>query len=139
VDMQTVLLDLQEEIRKTVVFITHDLDEALRLGDRIAILRDGEIVQQGTGQEIVMKPADDYIVSFVEHVNRGRVLRIDSIMAPLDGEPAGPKADASMLLDDAARLLLSSGEERLTVIGRDGTPKGMLTLKSIMEAMVGTN
>ena len=68
VDMQTALLDLQKEIRKTVVFITHDLDEALRLGDRIAILRDGELVQQGTGQEIVLEPADDYIMSFVRHV-----------------------------------------------------------------------
>lgn len=58
-DMQSVLLDLQQEIGKTVVFITHDLDEALRLGDRIAILRDGEVVQQGTGQQIVLKPAND--------------------------------------------------------------------------------
>jgi glycine betaine/proline transport system ATP-binding protein len=71
VDMQTVLLDLQKEIKKTIVFITHDLDEALRLGDRIAILRDGEVVQQGTGQDIVMNPADDYIASFVREVNRG--------------------------------------------------------------------
>ena len=64
-DMQTVLLDLQKELKKTVVFITHDLDEALRLGDKIAILRDGEVVQQGTGQEIVLSPADAYISDFV--------------------------------------------------------------------------
>src|SRR5690606_21269707 len=64
VDMQTVLLDLQKEIRKTIVFITHDLDEALRLGDQIAILRDGEIIQQGTSQDIVLRPADDYIANF---------------------------------------------------------------------------
>ena len=68
-DMQTVLLGLQKEIKKTIVFITHDLDEALRLGDRIAILRDGEIIQQGTSQEIVLKPADEYIARFVKEVN----------------------------------------------------------------------
>ncbi len=78
-DMQSVLLDLQKEIKKTVVFITHDLDEALRLGDRIAILRDGEVVQQGTGQDIVLKPADEYISSFVKEVNRGRVIMVDTI------------------------------------------------------------
>jgi hypothetical protein len=73
VDMQTILLDLQKEIRKTIVFITHDLDEALRLGDSIAILRDGEIIQQGSSQDIVLRPADDYIESFVREVNRGRL------------------------------------------------------------------
>jgi len=60
-DMQTVLLDLQQEIKKTIVFITHDLDEALRLGEQIAILRDGEVVQQGTAQDIVLNPANEYI------------------------------------------------------------------------------
>lgn len=67
-DMQTVLLDLQKEIKKTIVFITHDLDEALRLGDRIAILRDGEVIQQGTSQEIVLKPADEYIALSLIHI-----------------------------------------------------------------------
>lgn len=67
-DMQSVLLDLQQELGKTIVFITHDLEEALRLGDRIAILRDGEVIQQGTGQQIVLKPADDYISSFTKDV-----------------------------------------------------------------------
>ena len=70
-DMQAILLELQEELHKTVVFITHDLDEALRLGDRIAILRDGAVIQQGTGQEIVLNPADAYISDFVKEVNRG--------------------------------------------------------------------
>ncbi len=69
VDMQSVLLDLQKEIRKTIVFITHDLDEALRLGDRIAILKDGLIVQNGTPEEIVLNPADDYVEAFVKEVS----------------------------------------------------------------------
>ncbi|PLU82776.1 proline/glycine betaine ABC transporter ATP-binding protein, partial [Sinorhizobium medicae] len=80
VDMQSVLLELQKELKKTVVFITHDLDEALRLGDKIAILRDGHVVQQGTGQEIVLSPADDYITAFVQEVNRGRVINVETIM-----------------------------------------------------------
>jgi len=73
-DMQDQLIDLQSRLRKTIVFITHDLDEALRLGDRIAILKDGEIVQVGTGEEILTAPATDYVAEFVEDVNRGRVL-----------------------------------------------------------------
>jgi glycine betaine/proline transport system ATP-binding protein len=60
-DMQTMLLDLQKELKKTIVFITHDLDEALRLGDQIVILRDGEIIQQGSSQDILLRPADDYV------------------------------------------------------------------------------
>ena len=62
-DMQAMLLELQTELKKTIVFITHDLDEALRLGDRIVILRDGSIIQQGDSQDILLRPADDYIQS----------------------------------------------------------------------------
>src|SRR6218665_3843185 len=83
VDMQTVLLDLQKELKKTVVFITHDLDEALRLGDKIAILRDGKVVQQGTGQEIVLNPADEYITAFVKEVNHNHLVNIETIITPL--------------------------------------------------------
>ena len=81
-DMQGILLGLQEELHKTIVFITHDLDEALRIGDEISILRDGEVVQQGTSQEIVMTPSDDYIADFIKDVNRARVLEVRSIMEP---------------------------------------------------------
>jgi len=78
-DMQDVLLDLQRELRelhKTIVFITHDLDEALRIGDKIAILRDGELIQQGDPQQLIINPADDYIFDFVKDINRGRVLQV---------------------------------------------------------------
>lgn len=78
--MQTVLLDLQQEVRKTIVFITHDLDEALRIGDRIALLRDGSVIQQGTAQDIVLRPADDYVANFVQHVDRGKVLKVGAVM-----------------------------------------------------------
>ena len=79
-EMQDVLLGLQEELKKTIVFITHDLDEALRIGDRIAILRDGTIVQTGSPQDIILNPADDYVTDFTKNINRGRVLQVAAIM-----------------------------------------------------------
>jgi glycine betaine/proline transport system ATP-binding protein len=138
VDMQSILLDLQKEIKKTIVFITHDLDEALRLGDRIAILRDGEVVQQGTGQEIVLSPADDYIMEFVRHVNRGKVIQLAAVM---DGEPVPSGADgielpANTLLETAVSALLASGKNLILVTDGRGTTLGCLTLPKVVSAMV---
>jgi len=137
VDMQSVLLDLQQEIRKTVVFITHDLDEALRLGDAIAILRDGEIIQQGTSQDIVLRPADAYIESFVREVNRGRVIRADTAMAPLPAEGAPQDTipgDAS--LEEAGRVMAERQVTRLAVTDpADGRPLGVLAMEAIVEAI----
>ena len=79
-DMQKQLLDLQAQLKKTIVFITHDLDESLRLGDHIGILNAGKLVQVGTPVEIVMNPADDYIEAFVKDVNRAKVLKAKIIM-----------------------------------------------------------
>lgn len=79
-DMQDLLLELQTELHKTIVFITHDLDEALKLADHLVILKDGGIVQQGEPQEILLSPADPYIEDFVSDINRARVLRVRSIM-----------------------------------------------------------
>src|SRR5690606_42059605 len=112
---RSILLDLQKDIRKTIVFITHDLDEALRLGDRIAILRDGKMVQQGTGQEIVMSPADGYIESFVEHVNRGKVIRVETVMQKGAGTPGLAPIPATALLEDAAKQLIASNAAQLQV------------------------
>jgi glycine betaine/proline transport system ATP-binding protein len=81
-EMQDQLITLQEELHKTIIFITHDLDEALRLGDRIAILKDGELVQQGTPHEILLNPADDYVEAFVKDVNRARALTVETVMQP---------------------------------------------------------
>ncbi|MDX1654896.1 MAG: glycine betaine/L-proline ABC transporter ATP-binding protein [Candidatus Competibacteraceae bacterium] len=80
-EMQDELLRLQRELHKTIVFITHDLDEALRLGDRIAILKDGRVVQEGSREDILLRPADDYVAAFVNDVNRGRVLTAATVMA----------------------------------------------------------
>ena len=135
-DMQSVLLDLQKEIRKTVVFITHDLDEALRLGDRIAILRDGEVVQQGTKQEIVLRPADEYISSFVREVNRGRVISVDMVMSPLSGDPQGMPVKLGTVLEVAAKKMTDSNVSMAHVTDADGKPVGALDIHEVISAMV---
>ena len=81
-DMQKQLIDLQSELKKTIVFITHDLDESLRLGDHIGILNGGRLVQVGTPVDIIMNPADDYVKAFVKDVNRAKVLKAKVIMSP---------------------------------------------------------
>lgn len=81
-EMQDQLIELQEKLHKTIIFITHDLDEALRIGDRIAILKDGEMVQQGTPDEILLNPANDYVEAFVKDVNRARALTVENVMKP---------------------------------------------------------
>ncbi|MCW3466893.1 quaternary amine ABC transporter ATP-binding protein [Chitinophaga nivalis] len=78
--MQDELLDLQEKLHRTIVFITHDLDEAIRLGDRIAIMKDGEVIQVGTPEEILTAPANDYVTSFVEKVDRKAIITASSMM-----------------------------------------------------------
>ena len=80
--MQDQLIELQSKLHKTIVFITHDLDEALRLGDRIAILKDGELVQQGAPEEILLNPATEYVEAFVKDVNRARALTVETVMKP---------------------------------------------------------
>jgi glycine betaine/proline transport system ATP-binding protein len=79
-DMQDQLLELQKNLKKTIVFITHDLDEALKLGDRIAILNGGKLVQDGKPEEILLQPADEYVTNFVKDVNRTKVLKVKTIM-----------------------------------------------------------
>jgi len=137
-DMQSVLLDLQQEIGKTVVFITHDLDEALRLGDRIAILRDGEVVQQGTGQQIVLKPANDYIESFVRDVNRGRVIRSRTLMVP-GARVDGPDVDPSLVIEEVARLLSADNKDAANVVTSKGKHLGTLSMSDIIGAIVPPN
>ncbi|GHB06496.1 Glycine betaine transport ATP-binding protein OpuAA [Streptomyces sp. ADI97-07] len=92
-DMQDQLLELQKRLKKTIVFITHDLNEAMRLGDRIAVMRDGEIVQQGTAEDILVRPANEYVASFIQDVDRSRVLTAGSIME----EPEAGRSDADLM------------------------------------------
>lgn len=140
-DMQSVLLDLQKEIRKTIVFITHDLDEALRLGDQIAILRDGNIVQQGTKQDIVLRPADEYVTNFVKQVNRGRVVCVEAVMSPWRTGIAavGQHVAAGTTVEDAISMLTRAPEvEDLIVVGPESQPIGTVNLRQLACALTTT-
>ena len=133
-DMQDILLDLQEELHKTIVFITHDLDEALRIGDRISILRDGEIVQQGDPQDIIMRPADDYISDFIKDINRGRVIEVRSVMTE-SSRATGPKLAADTPLEDALQALTSAGKDSGAVVDGAGKTIGKIEMGSAIAAM----
>ena len=133
-DMQDILLDLQEELHKTIVFITHDLDEALRIGDRISILRDGEIVQQGDPQDIIMRPADDYISDFIKDINRGRVIEVRSVMTK-SSRAAGPKLAADMPLEDALQALTGAGKDSGAVVDGAGKTIGKIEMGHAISAM----
>lgn len=136
-DMQTVLLDLQKEVRKTIVFITHDLEEALRIGDRIALLRDGSVIQQGTGQEIVLDPADDYVANFVQHVDRGKVIRVGTAMVPLSGEAPALAVAADATLQDAIRKMITSGATSLRVVDDRAATLGHLPIERAISISAG--
>ena len=121
-EMQDELVMLQGELQKTIIFITHDLDEALKLGDRIAIMRDGVIVQEGTPEEIVTRPANEYVSEFVQDVSRAKVIRAGSIMREPDvviheGQDAG----------DALAAMRDKNAEAVYVVGDDHILKGILT------------
>jgi len=106
-DMQNEVIRLHDEVGKTMVFITHDLAEALKLGDRILIMRDGEIVQIGTPDEVVAQPADDYVRDFVSDVPRSHVLTLRWVMRDPEGVIAdGPILQANQIVRDAARVVL---------------------------------
>ncbi len=134
-DMQNLLLELQDELHKTIIFITHDLDEALKLADHLVILKDGAVVQQGEPQGILMNPSDPYIEDFVSDINRARVLRVKSVMEPLNGKKfAGDVAIGDNLESLIAR---SEGDTTLHYRVMDGdTPVGELHMKDLVKALV---
>lgn len=135
-DMQNMLLDLQTELKKTIVFITHDLDEALRIGDNVAILRDGGMVQQGKPQDIVLTPADDYVADFVKDVNRGKLVRVENVMKPGSACASAPAIPLGTRLERAALALSEAAAERGTVMDRDGTTLGIVSQRDLLDAMV---
>lgn len=128
-DMQDELLELQENVQKTIIFITHDLNEALRLGDRIAIMKDGHIIQVGTGEEILTNPANDYVRDFVEEVDRSKVLTAANIMIPaitanIDND--GPNVTLNRMRHDGVSLLLA--------VDRNRRLQGYLAAQDVLEA-----
>lgn len=121
-EMQDELISLQTTIQKTIVFITHDLNEALKLGDRIAIMRDGEFVQEGSPEEIVTLPANDYVTAFVQDVSRAKVIQAKAIMQEPEvvvNDWQGPRA--------ALHVMRTNDIDAVFVLGRDNILKGVLT------------
>ena len=115
-EMQDELISLETALHKTIVFITHDLNEALKLGDRIAIMRDGEIVQVGTPEEIVTLPADDYVAEFVQDVSKAKVLQAAGIMQEpkaVAHEWQGPRAALHVMQDNDTDVLFLLGHNRV--------------------------
>lgn len=141
-DMQDQLLVLQKQLKKTIVFITHDLNEAMRLGDRIAVMRDGRIVQLGTAEDILVRPADDYVASFIQDVDRSRVLTASAVMAA--GAPAAdcpedcscrPVGPDTLVADLCA--IAAGAPHPVTVEDTDGTVLGVVSPERLLGVMGG--
>lgn len=134
-DMQALLLELQRELHKTIVFITHDLDEALRLADHLVVLKDGRVVQQGEPQEIILNPADGYIENFVRDINRARVLRVRSVMTPGSGTADRGRIEAQASLEDALEMAQGDVNHVFDVVEKDDVV-GTLSMKALFKALV---
>ncbi|NKB28376.1 MAG: ATP-binding cassette domain-containing protein [Rhodobacteraceae bacterium] len=140
-DMQNLLLELQTELHKTIVFISHDLDEAMKLADHLVILKDGAVVLQGEPQEILLHPNDPYIVDFISDINRARVLRARSVMRTGDAEDLGEvsgQVDADATLES---VLSKSGGNTKAVyqVMKGDTQIGHLTMSDLVVALVPTD
>jgi len=137
-DMQDEVMRLQHETGKTMVFITHDLPEALRLGDRIAIMRDGKIVQLGTGEDLVGSPADSYVENFVRDIPRSHVLTLRWIMRPAQpGEEGGPQLDVQTTIKDAVPVIAAS--ELPVAAVENGAVVGVVDRVAALKAIAGEN
>lgn len=127
-DMQDELLDLQDDMKKTIVFITHDLDEALKIGDRIALMKDGVIVQIGTPEEILTHPENDYVERFVEDASVAKVLTVEHVMARPE----------TITADKGPRVALNRMRERgissLFVVDRQKKLRGLVTADDAQRA-----
>ncbi|WP_119460057.1 betaine/proline/choline family ABC transporter ATP-binding protein [Rhodospirillaceae bacterium SYSU D60014] len=136
-EMQDEFLRLQRLLRKTIVFITHDFDEAIRLADRIAIMKDGAIIQSGTPEELVMQPATDYVAEFTREVSRAKVLSARSAMEPpVPGARLSGSVPADAKIQDLARRVIAS-DGAVAVVDADGRPIGQLTRDAVLDILAG--
>ena len=144
-DMQTQLLDLQSKLHKTIVFITHDLDESLKLGDHIGILHGGKMVQVGKPEEIIMNPADDYVAAFVKDVNRAKVLRAKTIMqSPETYTTKNNNSGKTLKVQEnnfIEEFLPQVLEKRVVVevVDEDGNTSGFITEKDLARSLLTKN
>ncbi len=138
-DMQDLLLELQKELHKTIIFITHDLDEALKLADHLVILKDGFVVQQGEPQHILLNPNDPYIEDFVSDINRARVLRVRSVMTPLGDDKVPADAHGEVDVNDTLESMIarSGGDTSHAYVVKDGEQTvGTLDMTELVRALV---
>jgi len=134
-DMQDQLLELQENLKKTIMFITHDLDEALKLGDRISILNGGKLVQDGIAEDILLSPADEYVKNFVKDVNRAKVLKIKSIM---NFSGVQNNSDAFVKVDDNIESCLPKileSEHELNVFDDNNKFVGLISRNNVADIL----
>ena len=136
-DMQDILLELQDELHKTVVFITHDLDEALKIGDRIAILKDGIMDQEGIPADILLSPKTQYVKDFVEDVNRARVIKAKHIMSELNGQDRDNAmfVDQDDFIDRFIDKVISDKPNCLIVKNKNNDEIGYLSTKRLSEIL----
>ena len=136
-DMQDILLELQDELHKTVVFITHDLDEALKIGDRIAILKDGIMDQEGIPADILLSPKTQYVKDFVEDVNRARVIKAKHIMSKLNGQDRDNAmfVDQDDFIDRFIDKVISDKPSCLIVKNKSNDEIGYLSTKRLSEIL----
>jgi osmoprotectant transport system ATP-binding protein len=131
--LQDEFLNILRSLRKTIVFVTHDIDEALKMGDRIAIMRDGALVQYDTPEAILARPADGFVESFVgsdRALKRLALVRAHEVLEPGVSLPHGHAIGAEMSLRDALAAMFAAGVDALTVV-RDGVPVGIVTVAAI--------
>ena len=131
--LQDELLELQKTTRRTILFVSHDLDEAMKIGNRIAIMKGGRIVQFGTPQEIVLKPADDYVREFVAHMNPMNVLRAEDIMQQKTAVNGARTVPVSQPLTDLVGMMQESVTE-ISVL-KEGSPVGVIEAADIFRAL----
>ena len=139
-DMQKQLIDLQSELKKTIVFITHDLDESLKLGDHIGILNGGRLVQIGTPVEIIMNPADDYVKAFVKDVNRAKVIKAKVIMTPANETNNIDKSNLIKVQEDQfiEEFLhqIVCTNSNCEVVDKQGNVKGYISNKELQSSLL---
>ena len=136
-DMQQEVIRLHRELGKTMVFITHDLSEAVKVGDRIAIMRDGAVVQTGTPEELVANPADEYVANFVRDIAKSHVLTLKYLARPARGDEAidGPELPANTIIRDAAQVILQA--HKPVRVNDNGKALGVVSSEDVLRLISG--
>ncbi|MBS9715817.1 glycine betaine/L-proline ABC transporter ATP-binding protein [Pseudohalocynthiibacter aestuariivivens] len=136
-EMQDEFMRLQSMLRKTIIFITHDFDEAIRLADRIAVMKDGAIVQTATPEELILNPATDYVEEFTRHIPRAKVLRLATVMSPgaPEGNYAGDLQGGLSVADTVDQIEAESRPFR--VINKNGEAIGTIDARTVIDVLIG--